>query len=348
MGITEQLYQELRARLENGVYPSGSKFPSESVLADEFGINKMTMNKIVSMLAEQGYLIRGIRGAGTRVAKIGARARGTLAFLGHLKPYGTRVLQGVAKEAARHGFTTIIEAPSIEELQQRLDFLKNSGINGLVSIGYGILEPPQGMHLFCVDHAPPASAAKRERIHFINSDNFQGGQSMMKEILRRGHREILIFSAERFVIESNASITPRVQGFHETMKTNGISDFEERTFYSAPDSLADARRFLRLFLKRYPATTLIAADSDGSAELIHLAARELNLECPGGIALTGFGNISRLPIASVNQNPERQGELAARHLISFVLNGAPAQSITEIVDTEITGMENIPILTAHA
>lgn len=67
MGITDHIYQVLKKRLENGNYPAGTRFPSESTLADEFSVNKMTMNKIVSMLAEQGYLIRGNRGAGTRV-----------------------------------------------------------------------------------------------------------------------------------------------------------------------------------------------------------------------------------------------------------------------------------------
>ena len=53
MNLTERIYRELKQRLENGVYPPGSRFPSESILADEFGVNKMTMNKVVSLLAEQ-------------------------------------------------------------------------------------------------------------------------------------------------------------------------------------------------------------------------------------------------------------------------------------------------------
>lgn len=62
------------------------------------------------------------------------------------------------------------------------------------------------------------------------------------------------------------------------------------------------------------------------------------------IALTGFGDVTRLPVASINQNPERQGELAARHLISFASGAPPPESLMEIVDTELTGAENIPIL----
>ena len=115
MGITDHIYQDLKKRLENGNYPAGTRFPSESTLADEFSVNKMTMNKIVSMLAEQGYLIRGNRGAGTRVAENRTRFKGALAFLGQLKPYSTRILSGMTAETTRNDFMTIIESPRIED-----------------------------------------------------------------------------------------------------------------------------------------------------------------------------------------------------------------------------------------
>lgn len=342
MSKTETVYNTLKKRLDDSFYPPGSKFPSESSLAAEFGVNKMTMNKIVSMLAEQGYLVRGVRGAGTHVAKERSRARGLVAFLGNLHNYSTRILRGVVAEASRNEYMVITESPPIEELQHRLLLLKNQGVSGIISVGYGMPEVPEGMLLTCVDASFPPDPERN--VHLINSDNFQGGFLMMKEILRRGHREILIFSSERFVMTPNASVTPRVQGFQEAMKKAGIPDWEERTFYSAPRSTGDARQFLRTYLRKYPHTTLIAADSDYAAELLHKEAAFLGIDCPGKIALTGFGNITLLPIASVNQDPERQGELAARYLASA--GGKPGKTPEmELVDTSLTGLEHIPILT---
>ena len=166
----------------------------------------------------------------------------------------------------------------------------------------------------------------------------------MSEIIRRGHREILIFSSERFSFDRNAPKTPRVSGFHQIMQQNGINDFEERTFYSAPSSIADAKYFLDKYLKLFPETTLIAADSDGSAATLHSAALQLGIDCPGKIALTGFGNVSPLPIANVNQNPERQGELAARYLIDYTLTSEDHAPLSETVETSLTNIERIPIL----
>ena len=66
---TQQLFQQLRERIESGIYPVGSRFPSEYLLADEFEVNKKTANKAVDMLVSIGLLRRGTGGAGTVVVK---------------------------------------------------------------------------------------------------------------------------------------------------------------------------------------------------------------------------------------------------------------------------------------
>ena len=167
---------------------------------------------------------------------------------------------------------------------------------------------------------------------------------MMNEIFRHGHREILLFCSEHPNTPFSASKAPRVCGFHQAMMEHGVKDFEERTCYLAPESLEDAKTFLRVFLKKYPETTLIATDSDNSAETIHAAALSLGIECPGKIALTGFGNITNLPIASVDQHPERQGELAARGLIEKFHHPETSFSWVQFVEASLVNTELIPII----
>lgn len=341
MNKTEKIHAELKKRLLDGFYPENSKFPSESMLADEFNVNKMTINKIVSTLAEQNYLIRGLRGAGTKVAEISAKPRGAIAFLSPLTPYTVQILKGVYAEAVRFNFHVIVESPPINELEHRLKMLKNINIKGVISATYGIPKMPDDMPLFCIDAYP---VGNDPNVHFINSDNYLGGVQMMTEILRRGHKEILIFSSERFLPDRNILKTPRVMGFHQIMQENNISDFEERTFYSAQNSFEDAKYFLETYLKRYPDTTLIASDSDINTEILHAAALQLGIDCPGKIALTGFGNISPLPIANVNQNPERQGELAARYLIDYTLSNNDSIPRSIEVETSLNNIEQIPII----
>lgn len=343
MSVTEKIYRELKHRLENSYYQPGSRFPSEAVLADEFNVNKMTMNKIVSALAGENYLVRGVRGAGTRVAEHNdCRPRGTVAFIAQLHPYETRILNGIIRECSQNNFTVVIESPRPGDLLHRLRFLKNSGVKGIISAGFGTFEVPEGMIHFCLDYDPPRNGFPAAT-HFMNSDNFNGGKKLLHEVIRRGHKEILIFSSERFVLNPSASVLPRVKGFFAAMSEAGIKDAEDRVFYGSSGSLADARYFLEEYLKRFPETTIIVTDTDGSAELIHKAARQLGFSCPGRIALTGFGNVTMLPVATVDQDPERQGELAARYLIRFQEQGVPDEPVNEYVETELVAIEEIPI-----
>jgi DNA-binding LacI/PurR family transcriptional regulator len=346
MNRSEAILADLRSRLERGVYLFGEKFPSESQLSDEFSVSKVTMNKIISMLAVQGYLDRGVRGAGTRVANLSLKPRGNIVFLGPLSAFSTRVLHGLQMECLRHDYFPVVFCPEAAELQPCLRQLNRRNTAGIVSMGYGLLEAPGEIDLFCLDYSLPRSAAATStKTHFLDSDNFTGGRMMLEEILRRGHREVAIFSSERFFLSSEAPVTPRVLGFHTAMREAGIVDCERRTFFAMPQSLDDAKTFLKRIRREEPPVTLICADSDIGAELIHKAGHELGIECPGEIALTGFGNVTCLPIATVEQKPELQGRMAARYLIRFHAGSNLKKPVDETVDTELTGLEHIPILT---
>ena len=72
-----------------------------------------------------------------------------------------------------------------------------------------------------------------------------------------------------------------------------------------PDSLSDIRECIMRIRRKHPETSLICTDSDHSAELLDSVMRTMETPFPEKIAITGFGNVSLLPIASVDQNPER-------------------------------------------
>ena len=343
MNATEKILTELRSLLEEGAFAPGSRFPSEADLADNYGVSKLTMNKIVSVLADNGYLTRGNRGAGTRVTEQLFRPHGIIAFLGRFSPYHLRLCKGAQEECLRRGYFLAVFAPETDRFQACLNMLHKRNVCGIITCGYGLLHPPEGVEVFCLDYT-----LKHENsiphLHFLNSANYEGGRRMMEAILRRGHRDFVIYSSERFYLESKAPIAPRVRGFHAMMKEAGIRDYSARTFYGIPNSLSDAKQSLREILACYPGVTLICTDSDNSADLLHRAGQELGVEIPGKIALTGFGDVTHLPIATVNQSPERQGELAARHLIDR--NEDPSLEVPreELVETSLVNEECIPIL----
>ena len=340
MPSTEHIYRTLKKRLEEYHYPAESKFPSEYILAKEFDISKVTANKIVSRLVEQGYLKRGVRGSGTRVLKRLFRPLGHIAFIGKLNAYTVEILRGVQQECLRQHVFPVVFSPNADELTFCLSTMNRENVMGIITVGYGIIRLPDELPTVCLDCSWPHEVSSGT-LSFISSDNFDGGKKMIREVLRRGHREIAIFSSERFVFSNDAPVTPRISGFHAALREAGFPDCAERTFYGMPDSLPDAQASLSAILKKYPQVSIICTDSDHSADLLHHAARRLHIDCPGKIALTGFGNVTHLDIASVNQFPERQGQLAVRRIMTSGSDERAANE--EVVETELTGIEAIPI-----
>lgn len=68
MSLNESITRELKERIGN--LPDGARFATEAELCCEFGVSRMTINKIVTNLAEEGLLKRFPR-RGTFVCRPG-------------------------------------------------------------------------------------------------------------------------------------------------------------------------------------------------------------------------------------------------------------------------------------
>ena len=61
-----QVREILRARVEDGIYLPGMSIPSESDLAEEFGIHRLTVRNAIDLLVKEG-LLKPIQGKGVYV-----------------------------------------------------------------------------------------------------------------------------------------------------------------------------------------------------------------------------------------------------------------------------------------
>lgn len=68
-----QLAAILRQRISSGIYPPGSRLPSEASLSKNFGMSSMTARQAVGVLVEEG-LVRRVQGSGTFVQRVGVAA----------------------------------------------------------------------------------------------------------------------------------------------------------------------------------------------------------------------------------------------------------------------------------
>ena len=125
MNKTDEILQVLRDELREGRYPKGGRFPSEYALMHRFGVSRPTINKVTSMLENDGYIARGVRGAGTTVLASSTFPVGHIAYIGpiaHL--YSARIIDGIQKTALFNNYAVSFFCPGNDllELWRRIVF----------------------------------------------------------------------------------------------------------------------------------------------------------------------------------------------------------------------------------
>ncbi len=63
-----QIEEALTQRIQNGLYPSGSKLPTENELSTTYHVSRVTVRKALKLLEDKGYIDRKV-GKGTYVAE---------------------------------------------------------------------------------------------------------------------------------------------------------------------------------------------------------------------------------------------------------------------------------------
>lgn len=64
--LYEQIYEKIRAKIEERGYQVGDRLPSEKELSEQYHVSRITSKKAVELLAEEGLVTR-IPGKGTFV-----------------------------------------------------------------------------------------------------------------------------------------------------------------------------------------------------------------------------------------------------------------------------------------
>ncbi|GHU39733.1 GntR family transcriptional regulator [Bacilli bacterium] len=85
-----RIHDEIKHQIETGVFEVGQRLPSERVMAEQFGVSRMTLRQAVTSLVEEGILTRYV-GSGTYVAsdRVREKMRGTTSF--------TEIIQNLGK-----------------------------------------------------------------------------------------------------------------------------------------------------------------------------------------------------------------------------------------------------------
>lgn len=66
--LHSRILDAFRSKIVDGIWPAGHQLPKETELAEQHGVSRMTMNKVLTQLAQEGFVVRRKR-SGTFVAQ---------------------------------------------------------------------------------------------------------------------------------------------------------------------------------------------------------------------------------------------------------------------------------------
>ena len=97
--LYERVRQAIAASIADGTYASGDKLPSEARLADELGVNRLTVRRAIEELARAGA-VESRQGSGTFVSAPIVRLPGLAGTLD-----GLPRRRASSRQIAEHGHT---------------------------------------------------------------------------------------------------------------------------------------------------------------------------------------------------------------------------------------------------
>jgi LacI family transcriptional regulator len=230
-----------------------------------------------------------------------------------------------------------------EELRE-VQALLGRGIDGLVLVGE--------------DHHPAVhEAITQQDIPYVNlwsynpaslyscigMDNFRAGRRLASHLFDLGHRNIGSISG---ILLHNDRARLRLEGMRSYLAEKGLR-LDAKRAVECRYSGEQGRLALHELMARDPEITAVICGNDILALGALCAARELQLEVPGDLSVTGFDNLEIIPVLSpalttMNSPSRRMGAQAADYLLHQIKAGTNSVQRIELqadlIVRETTGM----------
>jgi len=315
-----EVEQTLRREIQEGLWAAGGQLPPAQELAKRFKVANMTIRQAVTVLLEEGLLVR-IQGKGTFIvereqAPVALATRFPMALLFPTEwqrrdpYYFSDVLNGFQQVIQDNGHRSPIFDYESAEMPGTLDPGTAVACMILEEEHQQLVERlrDRGFRVLAVNHY-----TGRRSIPCIRIDDTQGLADAVEHLVSRGHERIGFLRG----LPSNVDAMDRLRAFRAAVRDQELraavevgDDFIESAGYEAAQ---------RLLSSPNPPTAIVCA-SDLSAIGAVRAVRDRGLSVPHDLSVIGYGDFSVadyvIPrLTTIRQPRQTLGATAAQMLI---------------------------------
>lgn len=317
--LKEILEEQIRARK----FKAGDKFPSERELSFQYKLNRLTVVKAISLLAEEG-LVRREHGVGTFITEPrDKRPRRKTNTIGLILPdikssIVSEMCEGIEGAISKKGYKLVFHKIS-RNRKGKIDItVFKENIDGLL-----IIPPAEKIDknsLWAFEKIKiPFVIMDRSRdgltVDCVGVDNILGAYEAVSYLIELAHRSIAIILNE----PPCPPVTDRLEGYKKALQKHHLKVNE--TLIINPkirpweDSCEAGYRSMRKVLRLKPRPTAAFVVSDHGAIGALKAIKEKGIRCPGDMSIVGFDDVPVAshvdpPLTTVAQPKHKIGERA--------------------------------------
>ncbi len=323
-----QLRESMLSKIKSGEWPPGTKLPSIRVLESDTGISIGVVRKVISELANDGYL-RQHQGKGVFVAQPLNGFNNVAVVLPDIcSEHITYILRGIKAELDKYNTGLLLESArnDFSEEIKLVDKLDKGTIAGAIiyppplrSFTSNLTELKKRKIPFVLIN----TAFDREVFSNISVDYFKMGQIAISHLVERGHKKIGILGYKIDV----PSFNDLYNGMEHKLNDYGLclNDMPKIVLdYPRlnPSPFTNPQGTVMELLEKNPDMTAILSTGENTAVEAYLSMKKAGIKIPDDISLITLGdmaafNITTPAITAITQPYEEIGRLSVQSLFNL-------------------------------
>ena len=313
----------IKGRIREGTYRVGEILPGQRILADELSVSRPSVKRAVETLEAEGILE-----CSPSVGSIVRRAVTEKLLVGYLvpdlqDPFHLELIRELDSLLHLHNGSLLVQQGADDAR------LVDSGLTHLVK-HHQLYDPSRPDRIPTVYTGPVAG-----KVFSIVSNADSGMRQIYGHLKELGHRRIAYASPFRGGQDSLYNSLVAV------LQEDGQDIPEQRHFNVDPLDRRGCEELIRLFKDSPTPPSALVCYNDWLAIAMLTAAREVGLEVPGEMSITGYDD---LYIASILQCPlttiSFSRKESARLIMDRLLRGHFQDATTEVVETRLIVRES--------
>ena len=300
--MKEHKYEEICQYIIGLIHDNGlskdDKLPTEKELAEQFEVSRITVQRALKELQQNGTVYR-IQGGGTFVGGPQEEAWPNqnlfpLVLANNSQHYRSMdFVNGLQSYLFKHNCYTTVHISNNDDKQEQdiINSLVKNGMQQIIILPvekgdntefyFGLLS--KGIKLIFIDRKPPDLPCS-----LVSCDNFSGGYLATRHLLEKGHRQIAFITNVK--IGQASSVDQRLSGYRRALLERGVACDEQYILFA--DDKVELEAKVKELMERPNAPTAIFSVNDYTAIDLMSILGKCGKQIPNDVALIGFDNLS--------------------------------------------------------